>query len=81
MSLTISSQESLLAETNPASIDELFNRDPLLLQQQDLAKMVAYFRQKREQWIVEEKEGKVKPTKQKTPKRVATLDDLKDFSL
>jgi hypothetical protein len=43
--------------------------------------MVAYFRQKREQWIVEEKEGKVKPTKQKTPKRVATLDDLKDFSL
>jgi hypothetical protein len=84
--LEISSQDSLLAETNPASVDELFNRDPLLLQEKDLQVMCEYYRAKRENWIVEERQGKTKAssTKPKTlkgPKETGTLDDLKDLIL
>jgi hypothetical protein len=83
--LEISSQDSLLAETNPASVDELFNRDPLLLQEKDLKVMVEYFRAKRENWIVEERQGKTKasstPKAKAGPKAIGTLDDLKDLIL
>lgn len=49
-----------MAETNPASLDELFNRDPLLLGQGDLKAIVKYFREKREQWKVAEATPKTK---------------------
>jgi len=80
--LEISCQDSLLTETNPASVDELFNRDPLLLTQRDLKTMVEYYRGKRENWLVDEKAGKVKATRAvKGPKETGTLDDLKDLIL
>jgi len=44
--------------------------------------MVEYYRGKRENWLVDEKAGKVKATRAvKGPKETGTLDDLKDLIL
>jgi hypothetical protein len=43
-----------LDEASPESIDELFDRDPLELSDQDVDKIVARLRQDREAWAADE---------------------------
>jgi hypothetical protein len=52
-----------LAFANPRSLDELFNRDPLDLGDQDIDVIVAEYRRQRAQWL--EAEGQPKPTRAK----------------
>lgn len=47
-----------LLEANPASLEELFSRDPLHLQDQDITRIVEELRRKRANWAKSEAEGK-----------------------
>ena len=77
---TILPQDSLLAKTNSNTINELFNRNPMSFSDIDLDSIVAFFREKREDWIKEEKaEPKARP--KAAPKAVATMADLKALKL
>ena len=42
----------------PTSIDELFSRDPLSLTDVDLATIIQVLRKQRENWAIEEAQGK-----------------------
>ena len=71
-----------LTEASPQSLDELFSRDPLELSNQDIAVIVAKFRALREQWLVDEAQGKTKGRRAEAvpqggePKRKLSLADL-----
>lgn len=54
-----------LAEANPNSLDELFSRDPLGLQDVDLAIIVKELRRQREAWKLAEANGKTSAPKAK----------------
>lgn len=47
-------QKSPLTAADPKSIDDLFSEDPLNLTDEDLDKMVAYYRENRDKWAKEE---------------------------
>lgn len=51
-------QESPLAEANPESLQELFDKDPLQLTDEDIDRIVAEERSMREKWKLVEKKGK-----------------------
>lgn len=51
-------QESPLAEANPESLQELFDKDPLKLTDEDIDRIVAEERSMREKWKLVEKKGK-----------------------
>lgn len=53
-------QESPLAEANPQSLQELFDRDPLQLTDDDIEKIVCELRTQRDRWQQAEKKGKAK---------------------
>lgn len=68
-----------LAGVSPATLDELFNRDPLSLGKQDLMTIVAALRAERERWGAAEASGAKHATKAKAPagdKPKATLASL-----
>lgn len=78
-------QSSPLDEAIPESLDELFNKDPLELTEQDLVVTVAYFRRARETFLKQDaakvpKGSKKDPAKKAAPKVALdaqlTLDDL-----
>ena len=81
--VALSPAQSPLAEPDPASLDELMQRDPLELTEQDLTTLVKYFRQNRERWLLEEKVKQSKPKairgakapKTKTPPTTLSLDE------
>lgn len=50
--------ESPLAEANPESLQELFDKDPLQLTDDDIDRIVAEERSMREKWKLVEKKGK-----------------------
>jgi hypothetical protein len=81
--LQVLPQDSSLGETNPASLDELFNRDPLKLSEVDVGQIVEYFRKKREDWKIAEatpKEAKAKAAP-KAAKGTLSLADLSGLKL
>lgn len=51
-------QESPLAEASPESLQELFDKDPLQLTDEDIDRIVAEERSMREKWKLVEKKGK-----------------------
>lgn len=57
MTPTPSEVPSPLAEAVPESLDELFSRDPLKLQDSDLDKIIANLRAARQRWITAEASG------------------------
>jgi hypothetical protein len=68
---------SPLLEADPASLVELFNRDPLLYTKQDEDTIIRELRKLREAYTVAEAQGK-KPraVKAKAEKKDFSLDDL-----
>lgn len=82
MSNSESSREvAPLAEASPASLDELFSRDPFDLAEADIERIVMEFRRARENWATAEASGAKKaPKAVKAPKAEApkdlSLDDL-----
>lgn len=65
-----------LAEANPESLQEIFDKDPLQLTDDDIERIVAEERSMREKWKLAERAGS---TRQKAPKAVVanlSLDDL-----
>jgi hypothetical protein len=55
--------DSPLAEANPESLQELFDKDPLQLTDPDIDRVVAELRTMRERWALTEKKGKAPPKK------------------
>lgn len=55
--------QPLLAQIDEAGLEELFARDPLLIQKKDLAVIVDYFRQERHRFQQMEAEGKFRKKK------------------
>lgn len=49
---------SPLAQAKPESLAELFERDPLTLNDGDIERIVTELRSARERWIIQEKKGK-----------------------
>ncbi len=80
MNQELTSPTSPLSEAEPNSLDELFNRDPLELADQDIQRIVAVFRAQRKNFDLEEasakKSGKkVNPSKlKKSAEEIAALD-------
>lgn len=78
--MTNSTEPSPLAEANPASLDELFSRDPLSLSNNDIARGVEALRAQRANWKIAEAQGKTKAPKAKKAKpdsaEVGSLDDI-----
>lgn len=79
-------ESSPLAEVSPTSLEDLFNKDPLELTEQDIEATVLYLRKARETFLKEEaaapKKGDItrKPAAKATPKvaldKALTADDL-----
>ena len=75
------SPQAQISETNPRSLDELFDRDPLQLTREDRAEIIARLRADRERWAQAEAMSKPKRGK-KAEARIAaggqplTLDDI-----
>lgn len=67
---------SPLQEANPSSLDELFSRDPLKLQQQDIRTIVEQLRAKRKEWLTAEAAGKKRAPKSSGEKIAVDLGDL-----
>jgi len=66
-----------LSFANPRSLDELFNRDPLDLADQDIDVIVAEFRKQRAAWLAAEGQPKAKAApKAKTTKPNFSLAEL-----
>jgi hypothetical protein len=65
-------EPSPLAETNPLSLQELFDTDPLKLNRDDVSQIVAELRAQRERW--EATEGKKRAPK--APVQNLSLEDL-----
>lgn len=69
---------SPLAEANPDSLQELFDRDPLELTDADVERIVTELRDQRSRWVKAEAKGK----KQAAPKSLSLADlDLSDLKL
>lgn len=73
--------DSPLQEAAPDSLEDIFNKDPLKLTEQDIDATIAYFRNARGTFLKNEAEGKVtRTTKKAAPKTSLdpklTLDDL-----
>jgi hypothetical protein len=70
--------DSPLAGVNPASLDELFSRDPLGLSDQDIEQIVVELRAQRERFNAAEATGKrpttAKPAKTAAPEGLSLLD-------
>jgi hypothetical protein len=67
--------QSPLAEANPESLQEIFDKDPLKLTDDDIERVVAEERAMREKWKASERAGSTrKPPKQEVPN--LSLDDL-----
>lgn len=64
-------QPSPLAEASPASLQELFDRDPLQLTDPDIERIVTELRAQRQRW-----EAGQKSSKSKMQQVVLSLDDL-----
>lgn len=77
MELTLT-QNSPLQEANPSSLDELFSRDPLKLQEQDIQMIVQNLRERRKEWLAAEAAGKKKAPKTASGEKisVSSLDEL-----
>ena len=71
-------QSPALAEASEASLEELFSRDPLGYQQQDLDKIITVLRAQRLKFIEAERTGAKPPRTVKPGKTVATAADV-DF--
>lgn len=70
---------SPLAEVDPASLNELFSRDPLKLSDQDIDKMVEIYRAQRLRWKQEEATGgpkKAAKIANNAETKKLSLDDL-----
>lgn len=66
-----------LAKISPASLDELFSRDPLQLSDQDIDTIVGKLREQRLDWAAKEAQGKApKAAKPSQAVKNMTLDDL-----
>lgn len=65
-----------LSEAAPDSLAELFSRDPLKLQDQDIGKIVSELRAERERWVVAEASGKRVYTNRQPAKPDLDLSDL-----
>jgi len=68
-----------LLEADPLSLDELFSRDPLGLNDQDIGKIVSDLRRQRVKWKITEdlpKEAKAKPKASKKVDLNLSLGDL-----
>ncbi len=68
-----------LAKISPASLDELFSRDPLQLSDQDIDTIVGKLREQRLDWVAKEAQGKApraKTAKAGPDVKSMTLDDL-----
>ena len=81
MTLVPEPQDSLLAATNPGSLNELMNRDPMNYTKGDLMELAKYFRGKRELWKVEEAKAPAKAKATALPKKSLSLADLKQLKL
>lgn len=68
-------ETSPLAEARPTSLDELFSRDPLDLQDQDISIIITELRKQRALWAAAEAQGKTRAPKGAAPTNL-TLDDL-----
>lgn len=66
---------SPLTEVDPASIDELFSRDPLSLSTQEIATIVAVLRAQADNWKQAEESGKKSAPKVKSVS-IPALDNL-----
>jgi hypothetical protein len=62
-----------LREALPTSLQELFDRDPERLNDDDIDQLVAFFRAQREQWSEREAKAKRGPAKVQS---AASLEDL-----
>lgn len=72
-------QTDVLKEATPASLDELFSRDPLQLNDRDITTIVAELRSQRKNWLVAEAQGKRTGAKAKPGAKAkvdTTLDEL-----
>lgn len=65
-----------LAEATPDSLSELFSRDPLKLQDQDIGIIVSELRRERDRWVVAEAQGKRVSTNKQPAKPDLDLSDL-----
>jgi len=76
------SGKSPLSEADPASLDELFARDPLELTNDDLDAIASELRDHRRLWVVADEEAKNKKkgtprgTRKPVPEGGISLDDL-----
>ena len=66
----MNSPVSPLAEAQPESLQELFDKDPLLLTDPDVERIVTELRKARDLWAVAEKKGK----KVAAPKNISLSD-------
>jgi hypothetical protein len=67
---------SPLAEADASSLQELFDKDPLLLTDSDIEKIVTELRAQRGRWVLAEKKGK----KKEAPKNISLADLDLDLS-
>lgn len=74
------SEPSPLAEADPMSLDELFNRTPPL-SEEDLDKIIAELKAQRERFLKADQEGKRPPRQPKAPKAKAPDVSLEDLGL
>lgn len=63
-----------LSQASPESLNEIFNKDPELVSDEDIAKVVAVLRADREKFIQNEKKPKAAPKAKADDK--LTLEDL-----
>ena len=72
-----------LAEAAPESLDELFSRDPLKLQQQDIRNIINQLRDQRARWRAAEASGATRAPKLKStsPKKAVGTSSLEDLGL
>lgn len=70
-------QENPLAEANPESLSDLFEKDPLLLTDADIERIVSELRSARANWLQKEKVTKGNP-KRAAPSNLSLADlDIK----
>ena len=76
--LPVLSEQTLLGETNAASINELMNRDPIKLTDAEVEQMRLYFRSKRTAFLAQPSAADKAEAKARAPaKAKLTLDQLK----
>lgn len=73
--------ESLSTIVNPASLEELFARDPEKLSDQDIAMICTELRAKRLQWANEESTAKTQERRPRATKGAKLKVDLKQLTI